>query len=203
MLPLETEYRILNPGVIENAFINYLNKSGAKIDMDKSIASVNLYHQKEITGLNTVEFFTGDFIAQNTNIEGSSFIRPMSEHFVIVALKISLSETAESEPAFEVEYAPGVIENPILGGSAAQLSKAVLNMEVNGIRYLKNLPIGESDANLTGDEIGQIPLNEPILWQGNTDCIIQVKAKPGQTFGNAGATQFQYMRMELIGIGLI
>lgn len=203
MLPLETEYRIFNPGVIENAFINYLKKSGAKIDIDKTIATVHLYHQKEITGLNVVEFFTGDFIAQNTNIEGSSFLRPMTEHFVITAIKISLGETAVSEPAYEVEYAPGVIENPILGGSAAQISKAVMTMEVNGIVRLKNLPLGESDANLTGDEVGQIPLNEIILWPGNQNCKIQVQAKPGQTFGSVALTQFQYMRMELIGIGLV
>lgn len=202
MLPLETEFRLLNPGAIETAFINYLKKSKAKIDQDKTIASVHLYHQKEITGLNTVEFFTGDFIAQNTNIEGSSFIRPMSEHFVITQLKIFIGETPESEPAFEVNYTPGIIDNLAVSG-IAQLTKATLNMEVNGIRYLKNLPLGESDANLTGDEVGQIPLNEPILWQGNTDCIIQVKAKPGQTFGNVGLNQYQYMRMELIGIGLI
>lgn len=203
MLPLETEYRILNPGAIENAFINYLSKSGAKIDMDKTIAQVNLYHQKEITGLNTVNFFTGDFVAQDTNIEGSSFIRPMSEHFVIVAIKLWLSETNVSEPAYELPFYPGIIDNQAFPGTLQDLTAAVLSMEVNGVRYLKNLPIAESDGGINSDEIGQILLNEPILWQGNTDCIIQVKAKPGRTFGDAPSDIFQYLRVELIGIGLI
>jgi len=193
MLPVEIAARLKFPGRIEKAFLNYLEKSGAKVNQSKTIASQILYHQKETLGQNSVDFFTGQSIGDDTNINGS-FIRPESEHFVIYAIKCYLTDNGGTPTADRV-YENGILGNALLV-DAVNLN-AVFSLTVNSVRLLKNVPLTEFDALSVTETAGYLLLNEPILWEGQTELKLNVKAKPGETFND------ESLRFELIGMGLI
>lgn len=203
MLNEETTYRLFNPGKIETMFINYLIAAKQPIGQSKTIASRSIYHQKQITGLEKINFFSGQYLATETNLEGSTFQRPLSEHFVITAVKFSIAQNGASVAANDVVYTDGISGNINIGVSSFKLQKATFSMEVNGIRYLKNVPLSESDALDDTDNQGIIQLNEPIIWPGNTNAEILVSSKPGQPFGDTGLGEFQFLRVELLGLALI
>ena len=86
MLPLTIQKRLASPGKLENEFLNFLRKANAPIDQSKTIAYQVLTDSKLTGGQNNVEFFTGDFVQNRTNIDGS-YIRPSSEHFLIYGIR--------------------------------------------------------------------------------------------------------------------
>lgn len=192
MLPIEMAARLKNPGLIEKQFLQYLKDSGAKVTQSKTIASQILYHQKDLTGLNSTEFFTGEKVNGMSNINGS-FVRPESEHFVIYGIRCLYAE--EASPLPDTIYNNGILSNLVLSGPVPVNS--VFSMTVNSIRVLKNVPLTEFDSLSTDETGGFFLLNEPVLWMGQTELKIALNAKPGQTYAG------ENIRFELLGIGLI
>lgn len=188
MIPVEIAARINNPGKIEKALLHYLEKSGAKVNQSKTIASQILYHQKALNGLNSVEFFTGNLNSEETNIV--NFTRPESEHFLIYGIKAYYLDDTDPIGVYET----GIVGGPLLG---PELVNANISITVNSVRVLKNLPCTEFDALDITQNQGIAMLNEPILWPGQTSLILTLQAKPGVNFG------LECVRFELIGIGLI
>lgn len=205
MLPIEIAQRLKFPGQIEKAFLKYLTRAKLPIDQSKTIASQNLYHRKNVSGLNSVQFFTGNYNVNETNVPTGSFLRPASEHFVIYGIKIFLAENNRPiENVAQEIFFGGICENFNISGAELQkFIQSQLTFLVNGVQVLKNMPLSESVANITTDEQGVILLNEPVIWAGQTEAQITINAKPGILYGNVSNEIFLALGIELIGIGLI
>lgn len=205
MLPIEIAQRLKFPGQIEKAFLQYLKRAKLSIDQSKTIASQNLYHRKSITGLNTVQFFTGQYDQNETNVPTGSFLRPASEHFVIYGIKLSavFTNLPITNVAQQV-FTGGITDSFTLVSSEVQkLVQSQMNLVVNGIQVLKNMPLSESVANITTENQGVILLNEPVIWAGQTEIDLSIAAKNGVQWGDAGSNFYMGLGVELIGIGLI
>lgn len=188
MLPEAIRKRFAAPGQIEREFLGYLEEAGLEINQSKTIASVVYYHQQVVTADNT-PFFNGTFDDANTNIQGSSFVRPESEHFVIYAIRVS-SNVGGTSPS-EAFYVPG------LSGVAA-LSNSTMTINNNKVTDLNVYPLAEALSSLTTKDIGLIMLDEPIIWAGQTSLILTL-----QKLGLATFAANTHVRFSLIGIGLI
>jgi hypothetical protein len=187
MLPASIRKRFATPGLMERQFLDYLEQANLRIDNSKTIASQSLYHQLNVTANTVNEFFTGTFVQADTNVPGSSFVRPQSEHFVIYAVRI-LTGTSDTET--DVLYTPGNSTGDI------GLSNTVATVNNNNITELKNYPLTEALSDLTTRDQGLIMLDEPILWGGQTELKVTLNLK-------AGAYTTLAVRIELLGIGLI
>ena len=187
MLPASIRKRFASPGLLERQFLDYLEQANLNIDNSKTIASQSLYHQLNVSANTVNEFFTGTFVAADTNVPGSNFVRPQSEHFVIYAIRIL---TGSSDADTDVLYTPG---NP---GGDVGLSNSVLTITNNNVTELKNYPLTEALSDLTTRDQGLILLDEPIIWGGQTELKATMQLK-------AGAYAALAVRVELLGIGLI
>lgn len=208
MLPLSIEKRISQPGILERQFLNYLRMANAPIDQSKSIAYEVLFHIQETTGRNNVEFFTGQLNQAFTNIRGS-FVRPQSEHFLIYGLRGYKENSEEALPP---------VPNPLnfnlqKGFTSLQAyndrgispySNATLSIQVNSIRMLKKIPLMEFDNELVSSHKGTMLLDQPILWQGQTELKLSVQTNnPLNIFQGNAPGESTFMRFDLLGIGLI
>ena len=193
MLPIEIQARLRRPGAIEKNFLEYLQKSKARVNMSKTIASQVLYHQKPVANQNIVQFFTGQNFPGQSNIE-STFTRPESEHFVIYGMRCFLGNLTEPGETALSAYTLGITDSPF---GDVNFLNSVFSLEINGITLLKNVPLTEFDSLTTTNFAGMLLLNEPLLWQGQQQMKLTLKAKPGVTFGDFN------VRFELYGIGLI
>lgn len=187
MLKKQMIQQFLNPGKIQKGFIKYMEASKANINQDKSIAYQVLNDSKSLSGLRVVDFFTGTNNPQATNIEGD-FVRPESEHLLIYKIRLY----SGNSPLPAVAWSRGAQPTP-------PFQNAVIDVYSNGVRMLKNIPISDffQDNISSINDRGTLTLDEPILWQGQTPFLIQMKDKSGLTFGNFSA------RFDLVGIGLI
>lgn len=190
MLPVQIEKRFKFPKQLQKEFINYLRVSGAKISQDKTIASQVLYHSKAVGVTTSETFFNGAFSSDATNIVGQ-FIRPESEHFVIYGIRMYTSNVAgtASEQIWTRGLGTIVRDN---------LRSAYISIDVNGLRVLKNFPTAEFDEDLTTKDQGTAYIDEPILWQGQTDLKLNLQSPDATPFGLN-----QWVRFDLVGIGLI
>lgn len=191
MLPLQIEKRFRNPGELERLFLNYLKKSNAPINQSKSIASSVLSHAKDVSLQSSVDFFTGTFIASDTNIVGN-FVRPESEHLLIYGVRLYSSNRSLT----------AVDEQPWLRGLAGISSDVLVSstctINVNSVRLLKRIPLTEFDLDITTKDRGTLFLDEPILWQGQTELRLSLNAPDGATIGDVN-----FIKFDLVGIGLI
>jgi hypothetical protein len=189
MLPEEIEARIKAPGKLEKAFLQYLQDAKCNIDQSKTIATQVLYHQVELNGQSAVDFFTGNLDTANTNIVGS-FVRPQSEHFVIYAIRIYQGSGSPSI------YLPGYDQfDPVINPA---YSNSYFSLQVNSVRVLKNVPVTEFDTENTNNYRGYFLLNEPIIWEGQTEAKLTLQAPQGTLFPADLAIRFEF-----VGIGLI
>jgi len=184
MLPNSIRQRFASPGKLENEFLNYLEKANLTFDNSKTIASQTLYHQATMTA-NGYVFFDGDFVQAETNVPGSNFIRPQSEHFVIYAIRIETAADQTVNP-----FVPGTNTN-------LPLNNSVITINNNNVTELKNFPCSEALGALFTKDLGLITLDEPIIWGGSTQLTINLKPKQG-----AFVPPFA-VRIKLIGIGLV
>jgi hypothetical protein len=187
MLPASIRKRFAQPGLMERQFLDYLEQANLRIDNSKTIASQSLYHQINVTGNTVTEFFTGEFLNADTNVPGSNFVRPQSEHFVIYGIRI-LTGTSDTET--DVYYNAG---NP---SADAGLSNSVLTVTNNNVTELKNYPLAEALSDLTTRDQSLILLDEPIIWGGQTELKATLNLKASLYTALA-------VRVELVGIGLI
>jgi len=183
----ELEKRFANPKKFRNDIKKMIEAEGLKFDIAKTIAGVNLYHQKDATvGLNNMTFFNGQFLANETNIT-NSFNRPEAEHVFIGAVRIWQGAT-EGAGIQDTPWVP-VDDNIIQNGT--------FSITVNGVIKLKNYPIRAALNTQTGKYDALIPLQEIITWIGQTDLKLDVAFKSpldGIALG---------LRFELIGVGLV
>lgn len=190
MLNKEMISRFINPGQTERNFLNYLKESKAKISQSKTIAKQVLNNSKYAGAVNTVTFFTGEPVPVETNVTGS-FERPESEHFLIYGIRFY-----STSKDFRIVNA-----NPFVRGYTdltPQINNAIVNVECNSIRVLKNVPMDKfSFVNTSSNNLGTMLLDEPILWQGQQELLITISTKDGSNFGDVS------LRFDLVGIGLI
>lgn len=190
MLPIQIEKRFNHPAAIENAFLAWLKANNAEIGQSKTIATNVLYHAKDISNLTTSTFFSGTFIASDTNIVGA-FIRPQSEHLCVYGIR-----------AYTGSQLGTVTNQSWHRGLDFSLDSIPYNATIsiinNSERELKNLPMTEFDADLTTKDQGTVFLDQPILWEGQTELQLVLDAANGTAFASG-----QFMRFDLVGLGLI
>jgi len=188
MLKKQMIQQFLNPKKIQKGFINYMEASKANINQDKTIAYTVLNDSKDINGLRVVDFFQGQNVPVQTNIEGD-FVRPESEHLLIYKIRFYL---AAGQSVTAANFNRGINGN-------ASLINSTFDVYSNGVRVLKNIPMTVfiQDATSSLNDRGTYTLDEPILWQGQTPFLLQMKDKSGLTYNTNAA------RFDLVGIGLI
>jgi len=183
-LTQSTINQIKNPGQLQENFIKYLEEAGLSIDNSKTIAAVALYDQRQIAGTLVTKFFTGTFDSTNTNVVGS-FVRPQSEHVMITHIRVADAVSATVN-----------LSNWIPGVATAATKNARISILNNSEQELKKFPLTEFIAGLTTKDVGLLTLEEPILWQGQTELDLTFEA-----VSNPIANK--NLRITLIGIGLI
>jgi hypothetical protein len=210
MLPLSIEKRISQPGLLERQFLNYLRMANAPIDQSKSIAYEVLFDVKESTARNNVEFFTGQLDQSLTNIRGS-YVRPQSEHFLIYAIRgYRLNENSTQIPGGgftnnEIPMLKGFTsETNVADKPVTPFQNSYLSISVNSVRMLKKVPLSEFDNEMLNREKGTMFLDQPILWEGQTELKLRVETNDSNNVfpGTVGESD-SYLRFDLLGIGLI
>ena len=207
MLPLSIEKRISQPGLLERQFLNYLREANAPIDQSKSIAYEVLFDIKETTGQNNVELFTGQLNQAFTNIRGT-YVRPQSEHFLIYAIR-GYTESNQEQPFVPEANIPMVKGfqglNGFLDKPLQPYPLATMSISVNSVRMAKKIPLSEFDNFMTNRERGTLFLDQPILWEGQTELKIRVETNDSNNlFPGGGADETKsYIRFDLLGLGLI
>jgi len=78
--------------------MNFIKQNNLVFNQSKTLAELIRYDQKVIGDQSTVQFFSGDFIAGNTNLL-NSYIPPESEHQVIWGIRV-LSTGAVEDPVY-------------------------------------------------------------------------------------------------------
>ena len=209
MLPLQIQRRLANPSKLENDFMRFLELANAPVDQSKTIAESVLYDAKSVTGQSRISFFTGDFDPALSNLEGS-YIRPSSEHFLIYGI-IGYFTPKGIENADVVNkkfrWTKGFNSADINGDLSPILPIQYFNVDVivNSVQLLKNVPSQDFDSEVkTTSEGGGLLLNQPILWQGQTQLeLVVTTADPSLTFpGVVGEEEF-FLRFDLLGLQLI
>jgi len=186
MLPNSILNRLKRPAQMEEDFLKYLIAAGATITNSKTIASVSYYHQIALGGLTSADYFTGELITGNTNL--AAFVRPQTEHVIIYAIKAWQGDN--DVEVFESQWIAGVAD--------ATLQNSTFTITNNSEVELKNYPMVDFHTDLTTKDQGTIFLDEPIIWLGQNELKLSLKAPPTLTFDVAVPIRF-----ELIGLGLI
>jgi len=191
MLPIQIERRFAHPKRLQKEFLNYLKESNAPINQSKSIASNILYHAKDISLQKNISFFTGTYISTDTNIVGN-FVRPESEHFLVYGIRCYVA-SAPTTVVSEQQWSRGIANAP-----AGLLANSFLSISVNSVRLLKNTPLTEFETSITTKDRGTMFLDEPILWQGQTELKMDLQNNSGIPY-----EADTFIRFDLVGIGLI
>lgn len=188
MIPELLGNMIANPLMFEDQFINYLTKLGFDCtQVEKTIGKMSLYHFQTTAGLAEQKFFTGNFVAAQSNVPGNNFVRPLGEHFVIYAIKI---EQATGANYAALDWVPGA------GDVFAKNS--VLTVKINGLDRSTKMPLAEAQENLTTSDNGMIVLDEPIIWGGQVPMVATVTSNDSTVVGAAQS----WLRITFEGIGL-
>jgi len=86
----------------------------------------------------------------------------------------------------------------------APFQNAYMSISVNSVRMLKKVPISEFDNEMINREKGTMFLDQPILWEGQTELKMRVETNDGNNvFPGAVGEDKSYLRFDLLGIGLI
>ena len=198
MLPLSIQKRFAQPGKLEQEFLNYLRRANAPIDQSKTIAYDVLYHGLNVSNQSQAEFFTGALVQNQTNIRGS-FVRPQSEHFVIYGIR-GYQSVPDEVTNFNVTWKKGFTSTDATADTPdGILMNAQMSIQINSVRMNKYIPLGEFDNELTTKDRGTLILDQPLLWQGQTELKLTVETNdPANLF-----LENQYLRFDLLGLGLI
>lgn len=190
LIPSLVLQHLSNPANIEELFIKYIEKAGLRIDASKTIAGIAYYHKQNFAaGSNGIKFFSGTYNEDLTNMPGNSFIRPLSEHSLIWAIRVETDTNATVEDAM---WIPGV------QGGSVFMANTKMTITTNSEVKIKDYPLTEALTDLTVRTNGLIPLAEPVFWGGQQDFIIDVDGQGGNV-----ALATDAMKLTLIGLGLI
>ena len=200
MLPIQIERRLEQPKKLEQDFINYLLSANCPIDNSKTIATNVLYHGLEGVGSSVLQFFTGQFVQNQTNIVGQ-FIRPQSEHFLIYGIRGYYAQVDEAPVNFLIPWQRGFSNTtpnaPLT--SLPQLINATIDITTNGVLQVKNLPLAEFNNDLTTKDRGSCFLDQPIVWEAQTSLILELNTNDTAVAIKTGT----YIRFDLVGLGLV
>ncbi len=209
MLPLQIQRRLANPSKLERDFMNFLELANAPVDQSKTIAESVLYDAKLVTGQSRVSFFTGEFDPALSNLEGS-YIRPSSEHFLIYGIigyftpkGIEGTDVGNKKFKWTKGFNSSDINADQSPGSPFQYFN--VSVTVNSVQLLKNVPSQDFDSEVKiSSESGGLLLNQPILWQGETQLELTITtADPSLTFPGVPGEEEFFIRFDLLGLQLI
>lgn len=93
----------------------------------------------------------------------------------------------------EQQWSRGIANAP-----AGLLANSFLSISVNSVRLLKNTPLTEFETSITTKDRGTMFLDEPILWQGQTELKMDLQNNSGIPY-----EADTFIRFDLVGIGLI
>jgi len=175
--------RFEDPQGFKEALLEYLSANGYKVDREKSIAELILYHQQTIATLLTVNFFVGTPTAASSNM--AQFIRPEAEHFIILGMKILTGNNASL-----------VASDWVSGAGTAVVKNGVFSITTNGVTVADGIPGTAADATSTENDKGIIWLSEPIVWAGQNKLNVRYT-------GQAAGAAADNLRVELWGVGLV
>lgn len=178
--------RMENPTAFRDALIEYFASNGAKVTQNKIVADNIIYDQRVGVGSNNITFFDGTFNADNTNIQGGSYVRPDGEHFLVLGMRVL---TGASATLKDTDWSYGSGDAIVKAGDLTILN----NTEI----VLRNFPCTAFNPNLTTDDEGTFWFSEPMIWRGQTSFTINWKGK------SAIATANMNVRVELIGVQFI
>ena len=179
----ELEERLAAPKRMKEDFIRFCEANGFDVDMNKTITTLSLYDQVDISGVSTVKLFTGQLTTDRTNIR-DSFQRPQSEHVIIYGLRI-----------FQGDNVVTLSDSDWTEVVAAAIKNAVISIEVNGVIQLRNLPLTDLLQDQTGEYYAKLPLLEPIFWGGQTGLVATVDFKGTNSLASTS------LRVELLSYG--
>ena len=203
MIPLQIQKRFANPGKLENDFMNYLSKANLPVQQSKTIATQVLYDAKRVDTFQSIEFFTGNFQQNLTNIEGD-FVRPASEHFLIYGIMASFCEFRNGATSGDFPWIKGFTsQGPFNDNQFVPFQNAQVSIEVNSVRYLKYVPTTEWDTETKDKSSGWCYLNTPILWPGQTQLKLTLETNDNSIIFPAQQDSQTFVRFDLYGIGLI
>ena len=190
MTPIQILNRFKNPKAFQNAFMNFLAENNLVFQQSKTLAELVRYDQKAIGGSSTAQFFAGNFVQGNTNLL-NQYTPPESEHMVIWGIRMFFNGDG-NDPTYDSIWAEG-------NGNEPTLQNAKMSIKNNSVEVLRDYPCTDFIPDLTTKDIGLITLSEPIVWAGQTNCVLTLKtADPTVNFTDDVA-----VRIEYVGIGLI
>lgn len=175
------------PDLVKDTFMNLLAKNGVKIGRSKTVAQQTLYCQKEVDALSEQDFFSGAYVAAESNMRSGSYTPPEDEPFLITHIRM-LDGTV---PTNDVDQTPWAY-----GANAAENKNSTFTINNGGVTALRNIPGTSFITGLTDDSLGALALPEPILWKGQTNLELQYRMK-------SAAAAAAGVRFELIGLALI
>jgi len=175
--------RFEDPRGFKTALLEYLSENGYKVDREKSIAELILYHQQTIATLTTANFFAGTPTAASSNM--AQFIRPEAEHFIILGMKVLTGNNASL-----------VASDWAAGAGTAIVKNGVFSVTTNGVTVVDGIPGTAADPTVTDHDKGMVWLSEPIVWAGQNKLNVRYT---GQTAGASADN----LRIELWGVGLV
>jgi len=213
-IPMSIERNIALPGVEQANFVKYLTDANLPINNSKTIAYRSLYHILKSedsaggTSVSSLTFFQGNYVADNTNFPGNSFILPQSEHFLVtsiqsgrVGIDVSAGETTFNNwtKGWSAVTSQGVNAIDQAGVNTAQYT-----FTVNGIVVQKDIPMSVFDNVLVTKERGRFELSQPVLIPAQSDLSIRLttNAPDGLRVFNDDAND-GFIWFELQGLALI
>jgi len=197
--------RLANPGLFEQQIKNYFRASNNIVQQDKTIADRIIYDAKNVDALDSVQFFTGTYNQNLTNLEGS-YVRPASEHVIIYGIAFytdngtSKANVEAGSAVWQEGFTTG--NNPIATGdinSEVPAPHLDVSLTCNGVVYLNDVWGMDWDSDLATYSRGKLLLNNPIVWPGQTQLTVEVVlGEDGTKF----PTNYS-IKCELISVGLI
>jgi len=185
-IPFQVLQHLQDPERFERLLMAYFKKAKLPFDQQKTIAAIDYYDQRNLTGDEVVTFFSGTFDQNNTNLIGD-FRKPQSEHSIVWGIRLWQGQNA---PVENTEWLAGITDS--------QIQNAKMTIIVNNATKLKNWSLADAIREIITKDVGYFELPEPIIWPGQTDMTITVSSVSG-----AFNVPDINLRVQLVGIGLI
>jgi hypothetical protein len=186
MIPQHLINSVLNPGMFDQKVKEYFQAANYEISNDKTLAGTSYFHWLNIGGLAQADFFTGTFNNAQTNVPGSNFVRPQSEHQLIYGMRVFTT----GDVTVNLNWLPGADDD--------WTQNAIFTITSNSVVMVKDYDMNDSLPNLTTRENGAIPFQIPFIWGGQEELKINVRNKSG-----ANAPANFGLKLELLAVGLV
>lgn len=180
MFPADFLRFVENPGLVEQKVKAFFAAQKYVMSNDKTFGGTTYYHWQSVTGQTSLDFFTGDVVAAQTNVPGSNFIRPQSEHQLIYGVRV---ESAVTIAPAENDWQMGLVD--------AWGKNCVMSIWSNGVIMVKDIDLNEAQENLTTTDNGLIMFKVPFIWGGQEELKMTIKNKDG--IAGAANTNYKFV----------